>query len=298
MFAAADGTVVDPDAGSVLRRSGGHGAPGPALAQTAAVAPLLARAVALLRCFTQEQHTLSARELVERSGIPRSTVHRLIADLVALGMLSRTSSGRYCVGALVWELAQFSELQLRLRHAAQVHLTRLYDASGENVFLGVLTTDAPETAEAMYVGHVRGAQSAPTRAQEGKVFPLLSTAMGAALAAARTQPWRERALARMDAREVSAVAGGLDGIRRSLTACHRAGYIVQLGEGSVAVAAPIPAGDDFPDAAVEVVLSPERWDERSFAILIRDAAQAIAHELRGGRGARYPRDLTKGTAHD
>jgi DNA-binding IclR family transcriptional regulator len=206
-------------------------------------------------------------------------VHRLISDLVALGLLSRTASGRYCVGSLVWELAQYSELQLKLRQAAQVHLTRLYDASGENVFLGVLTTDAPETAEAMYVGHVRGTRSAPTQAQEGKVFPLLATAMGAALASARPPEWRERALRRMNPRETSS-RGGIDGIRRILTACHQHGYLVQLGEGSVAIAAPIPTQNGHPHAAVEVVLSAERWDEPVFAHRIREAAAAIARELR------------------
>lgn len=273
---------ADGDLPVVMHRRGGAGVHGIEFDHQPAVAPLLQRAVSLLRCFTQEENTLSARELVERSGIPRSTVHRLIADLVALGLLSRTASGRYCVGSLVWELAQYSELQLQLRQVAQVHLTRLYDASGENVFLGVLTTDAPETAEAMYVGHVRGARSAPTRAQEGKVFPPLSTAMGAALTAAQPPGWRERVLRRLSSREAAAVDGGIDEIRRTLTACHRHGYLVQFGEGSVAIAAPIPAGDGYPNAAVEVVLSPENWDEDSYARRIREVAQAIARELRRG----------------
>ncbi|WP_125098189.1 IclR family transcriptional regulator [Leucobacter chromiireducens] len=265
---------------AVMRRAGAHGAPSPRADPASSAPLLLSRAVVLLRCFTHEQYTLSARELVERSGIPRSTVHRLIGDLVAIGLLSRTAGGRYCVGSLVWELAQYSELQMKLRQAAQVHLTRLYDTSGENVFLGVLTTDSPDTAEAMYVGHVRGAQSAPTRAQEGSVFPLLSTAMGAALTAARSAPWRDRAVQRMADHEHSAIAGGAAEIRRTLSASHRTGYLVQLGEGSVAIAAPIPAGEGYPPAAVEIVLAPERWDELKFAHRVREAAQAIARELR------------------
>lgn len=264
---------------ALLRPSRGRGVHGADSTSGPSVAPLLVRAVSLLRCFTQEENTLSAKELVERSGIPRSTVHRLISDLMALGLLSRTASGRYCVGSLVWELAQYSELQLKLRQAAQVHLTRLYDASGENVFLGVLTTDAPETAETMYVGHVRGVRSAPTRAQEGKVFPLLATAMGSALVSAQPADWRERVLRRLAPRE-AAIPGGLGGVRATLAACHQYGYLVQPGQGSVAIAAPIPTQSGYPNAAVEVVLSPEHWDELLFAHRIRVAAQAIAHELR------------------
>ena len=50
----------------------------------------------------------------------------------------------------------------------------------------------------------------------------------------------------------------------------------------MAIAAPIPAGDGYPNAAVEVVLSPENWDEDSYARRIREVAQAIARELRRG----------------
>lgn len=236
----------------------------------------------LLRCFTQERYTLSARELVEFSGLPKSTTHRLIGHLVSLGLLNRTRSGRYSVGSLVWELGQYSELQTKLRSAAQVHLTRVYDESGENAFLGVLTTRSPDTAEVMYIGQVRGARSAPTRAREGNVFPVLDTAMGAALAAAQTPEWCDRVLRRMGPQERSALAGGVEHLRGSLSAGRRSGYLVQFGEGSVAIAAAIPAGQAYPPCGVEVVLAQERWDEPRFAYLVRDAAQNIATELRLG----------------
>lgn len=245
----------------------------------AAVAPLLSRAVALLRCFTQAEYTLSAKDLMERSGIPRSTVHRLISDLVSLGLLTRTTGGRYCVGSLVWELAQHSSIQLHLRQAAQVHLTRLYDASGENIFLGVMTTDTPETAEAMYVGHLRGAQSARTNAQEGRVFPLLSTAMGVALTAAQSPEWREQILRRLGPGEMPAFTGAAEGARDVLDQWHRRGYVVQVGEGSMAIAAPILSGEGYPTAAVEMVVAPERWDERRLAHLVKTAAGAIGRDL-------------------
>lgn len=245
----------------------------------APVAPLLSRAVALLRCFTQAEYTLSAKDLVERSGIPRSTVHRLISDLMTLGLLTRTTGGRYYVGSLVWELAQHSSIQMHLRQAAQVHLTRLYDASGENIFLGVMTTDAPETAEAMYVGHVRGPKSARTNAQEGRVFPLLTTAMGVALTAAQSASWRDQILRRMGPRELTALGGGADEARVVLEQWHHRGYVVQVGDGSVAIAAPILSGAGYPTAAVEMVMAPERWDERRLAHLVRTAAGAIARDL-------------------
>ena len=206
-------------------------------------------------------------------------LHRLISDLTDLGFLTRTTGGRYCVGSLVWELAQHSSIQMHLRQSAQVHLTRLYDATRENVFLGVLTTDAPETVEAMYVGHVKGPKSARTNAQEGRVFPLFATAMGVSLASAQSPAWRAQILRRLGPREMAAFAAETDQECNVLEKWNRRGYVVQVGEGSIAIAAPIIPVEGYPNSAVEMVVSPERWDERRLASLIRSAASAISRDL-------------------
>src|SRR5678816_2214996 len=49
----------------------------------------LTRAVALLRTFTPAEPSLTMGELSRRTGLPRSTVHRLVVNLVQLSLLSR-----------------------------------------------------------------------------------------------------------------------------------------------------------------------------------------------------------------
>lgn len=248
------------------------------------VARVLQRSVQLLRCFTYDDGTLSTQQLVERSGLPRSAVYRNVGDLVRLGLLTRTPSGRIAIGSLVWELGQLSHIQLRLRATAQVHLTRLYDLTGENVLLAVMTTDVPETAEVMYVGHVMGPHSVHTLAHEGGRFPLHATAIGKALVSAQSPAWIDRFLARAMSQETRRTIVDPAALRHEIATARARGYATQTEEmslGAAALAAPIPSGGDTPAAAVVVATAVEGWDERRLAHLVRLTAQALAKDMRG-----------------
>lgn len=56
---------------------------------------LVAKAAAVLQTFTPRTTTLSVRQLADRTGIPRSTVHRLCTSLCDAGLLER------CPGAAI-----------------------------------------------------------------------------------------------------------------------------------------------------------------------------------------------------
>jgi len=54
---------------------------------------VLARAVHLLDAFHAEDHRVSLATLVQRTGLPKSTVHRMLGDLVALRLVERGADG-------------------------------------------------------------------------------------------------------------------------------------------------------------------------------------------------------------
>lgn len=240
---------------------------------------VLLRAVELLRCFDAESDTLTARQLVERSELPRSTVHRMTADLVKLGLLTKSGNGRYAIGSLLWELGHVSHIHLRLRQAAQVHLTRLYDACGENVFLSVMSSDIPELAEALTVGQVRGPRSVAVDEREGKRTPLLTTALGRALVSVQPRDWFERFLTRSTRHLGDAGAGAADDLRQRAKAAYDLGHASIIDDELAAVAVPIPSGDSFPDSSVGIVAARERWDEHRLVPLLKLTAIAIAKDL-------------------
>jgi DNA-binding IclR family transcriptional regulator len=62
------------------------------------------KAAAVLRAFTPLTHVLSVRQLAERTGIPRSTVHELCSALCGQALLEAVSGGGYRLGPLLVEL--------------------------------------------------------------------------------------------------------------------------------------------------------------------------------------------------
>jgi DNA-binding IclR family transcriptional regulator len=88
---------------------------------------VLDKAVAILRAVAAEPATLA--ELVERTGLPRATAHRLAVALEGHRLVRRTPTGAWAPGPALAELgrgvADLAELAGR-------HLVALRDASGES----------------------------------------------------------------------------------------------------------------------------------------------------------------------
>ena len=67
-------------------------------------ATVTSRALALIGAFDAEHRRLSLTQLAERADLPVPTAHRLVAELVDWGALSRTASGEYVVGRRLWDV--------------------------------------------------------------------------------------------------------------------------------------------------------------------------------------------------
>jgi DNA-binding IclR family transcriptional regulator len=81
-------------------------------------------------------------ELAEESGLPRTTVHRLLGQLAAVGAVEKTGVHyRLAAGLLV--LGQHVTPMERLRSLAQRPLIELAAATPAHVYLGAATSEAP-----------------------------------------------------------------------------------------------------------------------------------------------------------
>ncbi len=243
---------------------------------------VLARALRILRAFDEgeEQHT--ATSLAARTGLARSTAHRLAVQLASLGLLERHPDGGYTIGTGLWELGELAPVSLRLRERALPHLAHLYEVSGENVHLAVLSTTDPALAEALFVGRVTGPHSIPTLSRMGGRHPLHTTGVGKALLATRNDAWLDEFLERTLERETVYSVTDARQLRAELVTARERGYATTRQEmtlGNVSVAAPIPPSAGLPPAAVGVVTHLARADERRLAQLVVAAARAIAREL-------------------
>ncbi|BDV31777.1 IclR family transcriptional regulator [Microbacterium terricola] len=244
---------------------------------------VLARVVRVLDCFTDDEPAVTAAQLADRTGLPTSTLHRQLATLTELGLLTRTTGHRYTIGPRLWELGELSPLSVRLRETALPHMLRLYEATGENVHLAVLDPPAPETAQALYVGRITGQESIPTLSRMGGRHPLHSTGVGKALLATRDADWLDRFFVRPLERETTHTITSAEVLREDIARTRARGYATTREEmtlGNVSVAASVARIEGLPPIAIGTVVHIERADERRLSSLVVQTAKDLAKALR------------------
>lgn len=110
------------------------------------------RALAVLDAFDVRAPRLSLSEIADRSGMPLTTVHRLLAELTAWGALTRRADGRYEIGRKLWDLGLLAPVQLELRQVAAPFLLDVHTATRDTVHLAVR-----EGTRALYVERISAA---------------------------------------------------------------------------------------------------------------------------------------------
>ena len=92
---------------------------------------MLERGVHILQAFRPQGGTLSLATLIERTGLPKPTVHRIAEELRELGLLERQPVG-YRLGLGLFELGELVPAKADLREIAEY---RVREMSGLPAFL-------------------------------------------------------------------------------------------------------------------------------------------------------------------
>jgi DNA-binding IclR family transcriptional regulator len=98
----------------------------------------------VLCAFSPTEPRLSLRELAERVGLPKATVHRLAGSLVASGFLEHREDGRYSLGLKVSELGAVARSKLDVVHLCSSAMDALAEATAETVLLAAADWEALE----------------------------------------------------------------------------------------------------------------------------------------------------------
>jgi IclR family pca regulon transcriptional regulator len=98
----------------------------------------LERGLAILECFTPEQPVWGIADLADQLGMSRSTTHRYVITLVALGHLKQGAKRRYSLGMRVVDLGMSAMGGMSLEAHAQPFLADLHRRSRFTVALAVL----------------------------------------------------------------------------------------------------------------------------------------------------------------
>ncbi len=230
----------------------------------------------LLEEFTGATAILGATDLARRTGLAKTTVTRLMAELDEVGLVRRRGT-RYELGPFFFELGQRVPWTRDLRVLAMPHLRRLAALSGETALIAF-----PGTHETLFLEQYVGQHSDGIALQviEGRA-PFHAGASGKVLLAFGEPEFVARVLAAPLTRRTPKTIVHPIPLQAELESIRRVGYAIERQElmlGHAAVAAPVLRGGRAV-AALTLMGPVTSFDPAAFTATVRDAARELAESF-------------------
>ncbi|HYB23723.1 MAG TPA: IclR family transcriptional regulator [Solirubrobacteraceae bacterium] len=202
----------------------------------------LERGLAILGCFTPKRPVLGIADIADELGMSRSTTHRYVITLVALGYLEQGASRKYRLGLRVTDLGMSALNSTGLREHAHPYLEELRQRTSYTTSLGVL-----EGTEVLYVDRVRSFRRGQGRIDlnlhTGSRVPAYCTAMGKLLLANLPEGEQREAIAQLKLTKSGPnTITSKKALREELDQIAAAGFAVddeELAAELYAIAAPV-----------------------------------------------------------
>jgi IclR family transcriptional regulator, pca regulon regulatory protein len=220
----------------------------------------LERGLAILGCFTSENPVLGIADIAEELGMSRSTTHRYVTTLLALGYLEQGKSRKYRLGLRVTDLGMSALNSTGLREHVHPFLEELRQRTGYTVGLAVL-----DGAEILYVDRARswrrGQREVDIGLHPGSRMPAYCTAMGKVLLAYLPYEVQSELIAQLQLKRHSpSTIASKQALRAELEQVAEDGYAVndqELKPGMHAIAVPVRDESREVAAAIGIAASPE-----------------------------------------
>jgi DNA-binding IclR family transcriptional regulator len=241
---------------------------------------VLGRAFSLLTSFGPQDAELSLGELSRRTAIPKPTVHRLVAELDAWGIVERTPRG-VRLGMRLFELGLLAPRQRGLREAARPYLDDLYQATHETVHLAVL-----DGVDVLYVDKLPGRSGPPLPSVVGGRMPAYCTGVGKAMLAYSPPAVLHAVVAAGLKRRTphTIVMPGL--LEREIETVRRRGVAFEREESTAGIACaacPVLDADGSALAAISITGWTTALDLARVAPAVRTAALGLSRQLGASR---------------
>jgi DNA-binding IclR family transcriptional regulator len=237
----------------------------------------ISRVVTVLDTFSVEAPFLTLSEIAERAGIPMSSAHRIVTELVEHGLLERMPDRSYRVGNRLWEMGSrtpgalgLREIALPYLHAIQSRVrqhTQLLVRSG----LDVLVIERLSSRDAVVNASIVGGR-----------IPLQHSSSGIVLLADAADEVLDQVLARGLAPITRSSLRTPDQLRDAVAAARRNGYAVSDGwifEESRGIAVPVRGSQEVVVGTVSIVVPNDGSPVDDLVRLLRLAAEGISDAL-------------------
>ncbi len=233
------------------------------------------RAFEILHAFSDERSRLSLSDISRRTGLPLTTVHRLVGVLARWGALERDEGHRYTIGLQLWEMAVRSPRSALVREIALPFLASLHEATQGTARLSILDrTDVVILEQIATGGRPCG------QAHVGDRLPACATAEGHVLLAHARADAPAGPCPPVIAGSASAACWPLD-LRRLLAEVRRTGVAVRPPQplGHTCVAAPVRDASGAVVAAVSVLVTRRRASRPALVAAVTFVSCGISDAL-------------------
>lgn len=246
--------------------------------------PAVARAMDILELFLDGTQSMSAPQIMARTGLPRTTVHELVTTLTLRSYLAPVPEQphRYRLGVRAFQLGSVYAERLDLAREGSSVAREVAEACDETVHLAVL-----DGVEVVYIAKVDSTHSVRMVSAVGRRLPAHCTAVGKMLLSglspeelAARLPF-DKPLAAMTPRSITSVGH----LERELADVRRRGIAAESCESNpdvACVAAPVFDHDSRMVAAMSISVPISRWSparQEAWAKLIADGAARLSTVL-------------------
>lgn len=242
---------------------------------------VLEKATQILDLVAESPDEATLTAIAQRLGQPRSSTHRLLSELVQLGLLFRVGSANYVPGP---RLARWGEAASTMSDVVRISkptMVRLRDAVGESVHLYVRQRD-----RRVCVSAVEGRYELRHFTEVGRPLPLSVGASGKLLLAYADPTTQSQELRRVAKEPLTPRALAADHLADQLEEIRRTGWAVSFGEreeGLAAAAVPIRSRAGTVDATLTISGPTARLTEERL-LAHRIELGAAADEISRARG--------------
>ena len=138
---------------------------------------VLDRAVEIMDCFGFDHKELSVSEIGNKTGLHKSTTHRILMALEHNQLIKQNpETGKYHLGLKLFKLGNQAVLQFELKEVCRPFLMRLMDKTQETVHLAILDND-----HVLYLDKVEGPHALRMPSRVGRHITTYCTSLGKAM---------------------------------------------------------------------------------------------------------------------
>ena len=242
---------------------------------------VLEKATLILDVVAESPDAATLTSIAQRLGQPRSSTHRLLSELVHLGLLFRVGSANYAPGPRLARWGEAANGVSDLVRISKPAMVRLRDSVGESVHLYVRQQN-----RRVCVSAIDGSYELRHFTEVGKPLPLSVGASGKLLLAFADPATVAQELRRVANAPLSPRAPTLEDLTAQLDDIRGTEWSMSFGEreeGLAAAAVPIRDRAGLVHAALSISGPTARLTAERFEAL-RPRLAATAHEISGSQG--------------